>query len=224
MITIQFEQKKFAKDMSNIISYSQGFLDGVQLGKKKMNSNFAQEIKDSIKEYFDSMARVSPQSLHHVYEWNEVGNPSARLFEINCEITNNGISVQGELSQSSSIKSGSSVPFYNKAEVMERGIPVRIRPIKSDALTFKDGAEDVFVKGEVVVSNPGGNETTGSFSKTFDDFFGTYFSQVFILSSGVLQDLENPSDFAKNLNRGKNFGRDAGIVAGKAWAERAGQK
>lgn len=224
MILIQFEQKKFAKEMNNIIAYSQGFVEGIQLGRKKMVSNFAQEIKESIRQYFDSMARVSPQSLHHVYEWDEVGNPSARLFDINCEVQNSGISVQGEFRQSSSIKSGSSVPFYNKAEVMERGIPVRIRPVRSNTLAFKDGLEDVFIKGEVTVRDPGGTETTGSFSKTFDDFFGTYFSQVFVLSSGVLQDLENVSDFARNLNRGKSFGRDAGIVAGKRWAEQAGQR
>lgn len=222
MISVKFDQAQFRKDMDNIIQYSQGFLEGVQGGKRKMIENFAGEIKESFREYVDSMARVSPQALHHMYEWGEVGNPSARLFEINCEVRDDGISAQGEFRQSSSVKAGSGVPFYNKAEIMEKGMPVTIRPIKSDVLSFKDGLQDVFVKGEVVVQNPGGIQTTGSFSSTFDSFFGTYFSQVFVLSSGVLQNMGNPSDFARNLNNGKNFGRPAGVTAGRAWAERGG--
>ena len=224
MISVKFNEAQFSKEMNNIIQYSEGFLEGVQRGKRKMMENFAAEIKESFREYVDSMAKVSPQTLHHIYEWGEVGNSSARLFEINCEVRDGGISAQGELRQSSSVKRGSRVPFYNKAEVMERGMPVRIRPVASDVLAFKDGAQDVFVKGEVTVQNPGGSETNGSFSSTFDSFFGTYFSQVFVLSSGVLQNMGNPADFAKNLTRGKNFGRSAGVFVGQMWAERAGAR
>ena len=224
MINVKFSEAQFSKDMNNIIQYSEGFVEGVQRGKRKMMENFAAEIKESFREYVDSMSRVSPHTLHHIYEWGEVGNSSARLFEINCEVRGDGISAQGELRQSSSVKRGSKVPFYNKAEIMERGLPVRIRPVMSDVLAFNDGGQDVFVKGEVTVQNPGGVETTNSFSKTFDSFFGTYFSQVFVLSSGVLQNMGNPSDFARNLDRGKNFGRAAGIFIGQMWTERAGAR
>jgi len=33
--------------------------------------------------YIDAQARVNPQSLHHVYEWNKVGNSGSRLFKLN---------------------------------------------------------------------------------------------------------------------------------------------
>ncbi len=221
MINLRFNTKEFAKEMNNIVAYSEGFLEGVQRGRKTMMENFAGEIKESFREYVDSMARVNPQMLHHVYEWEGVGDPSARLFEINCQVSGDGISASGEFRQSTSVKRGSRVPFFNKAEVMERGMPVTIRPVQAEVLSFKDGIKDVFVKGEVSVQNPGGAETTGGFARTFDEFFGAYFSQVFLLSSNVWQNAGNPVDFARNLNKGKNMGRSAGITAGQVWIERS---
>ena len=32
--------------------------------------------------YIDSQARTKPKTLHHVYEWNKVGNKSGRLFKL----------------------------------------------------------------------------------------------------------------------------------------------
>ena len=162
--------------------------------------------------------------MHHVYEWYQTGSPSARLFDIDCNVTGGGISFYGKFNQSQSIKNGSKTPFYDKAEVMENGIPVRIIPVAAKALVFEDDGETVFTKKEVVVPNPGGDGVRGSFLRVFDQFFNQYFSQAFILSSGVLQDLKSISDFADNLNRGKRFGRSAGIESGRKWIAEAGTR
>jgi hypothetical protein len=209
--------------MNNILGYSEGFLDGVHRGKDRMLDNFADEIKNSLKEFIDSNARVNPQALHHIYEWHETGSPGARLFDIDCIVNKDGISFQGSFRQSVSIQSGSKVPFYDKATIMERGIPVRIVPKQAQALAFQDGGQDVFVKGPVVVGSPGGVEVAGSFGRVFDDFFNSYFSQAFIFSSGILKDLENAGAFAKNLDKGRQGGRSAGVSVGNLWISKAGK-
>jgi hypothetical protein len=107
---------------------------------------------------------------------------------------------------------------------MENGIPVRIIPVAAKALVFENNGETVFSKKEVIVQNPGGDGVRGSFLKIFDQFFNQYFSQAFILSSGVLQDLKSISDFAENLNRGKKFGRSAGLDSGRRWISEAGTR
>lgn len=221
---IKTDDRQFMKDMNNIIEYSIGFMEGINRGKETMMNTFAGEIKYALKEFIDSSARVSPDSLHHIYEWYQTGSPASRLFDIDCTVSGGGISFYGKFSQSQSIQNGSKTPFYNKAEVMENGIPVKISPITSQALVFDDNGQTVFTKKEVVVTNPGGDGVQGSFGRIFDQFFNQYFSQAFILSSGVLQDLKSISDFAQNLNRGKRFGRSAGLDAGQTWISRAGNK
>jgi len=74
--------------------------------------------------------------LHHVYEWYQTGSPAARLFDINYISNQIGLSFNSTFRQSVSIKSGSKVPFYNKAQIIENGIPVTIRPVSSEVLSF----------------------------------------------------------------------------------------
>lgn len=219
MITL--DTKSFAKDMSNIIDYSIGFLDGIQSGKRKFLENLGRDSIDLIKEFIDSNARVNPAMLHHVYEWNQTGSPSARLFDIDYTVSNLGLSFKSTFSQSRSIKDGSKVPFYDKARIMEAGIPVTITPKKSGVLVFDDNGEEVFTKNPVYVESPGGDAVAGSFESTFNQFF-KYFSQAFIKSSGISQYLENPVAYKSNLPMGKRLGRGAGVSTGYRWIINAG--
>jgi hypothetical protein len=151
-----------------------------------------------------------------------VGSPDARLYDINYTISNLGLSFVSTMKQSTSIKDGSSVPFYNKAKIMEEGAPVTIRPKKASVLVFEDGGETVFTKGEVTVQSPGGTATTGSFQKVVDTFFTRYFTQAFLKSSGVYQYLNNPDVYKKNLQSGKSSGRSKGLQVGYRWIANAG--
>jgi hypothetical protein len=208
--------------MKNIIDYSVGFLEGVQVGKVKFLNNVGILTKKLLEEYIDSNARVNPKALHHVYEWYKVGSPDARLYDINYTISNLGLSFVSTMKQSTSIKDGSSVPFYNKAKIMEEGTPVTIKPTKADVLVFEDGGEIVFTKGKVVIQSPGGTATTGSFERVVNTFFNKYFTQAFLSSSGMLQYFNNPTVYSKNLSAGKKIGKSKGLQVGYRWIANAG--
>jgi hypothetical protein len=212
----------FKKDMKNIIDYSIGFLDGVKVGKKAFLNNMGLMTTELLKEYIDSNARVNPEALHHIYEWYKVGSPDARLYDINYTISNLGLSFVSTLKQSTSIKDGSSVPFYNKAKIMEDGTPVTIRPRKSNVLVFEDGGETVFTKGEVFIESPGGPATKGAFENIVNIFFNRYFTQAFLKTSGIHQYLSNPVVYKQNLKAGRTSGRIKGVQVGYRWIANAG--
>lgn len=220
MISIKVKNQKFKKDMDNVIGYSLGFLEGVKRGQPSFLKGFGVTVIEALKGYIDSNARVSPHVLHHVYEWNQTGSPEARLFDINYSVTGVGLSIDSTFTQSKSIKQGSRVPFYDKARIMENGIPVTIVP-KSRVLAFSVDGEEVFTSKPVTVDNPGGN-VSGQYEKVFDNFFKLYFSQAFLSSTGILAYLQNPSDFAKNFSKAKQGGYATGVNVGKQWMEKAG--
>jgi hypothetical protein len=212
----------FMKDMQNIIDYSIGFLDGVQRGKNRFFENLGKKTIDSVKNYVDTMAKVDDQLLQHVYEWGMSGSPDARLFDLDYSIRNNGLSIGSTFKQSTSVKAGSNVPFYDKARIMEEGIPVTIRPKTAKTLVFDVNGETVFSKGPVNVVNPGGMAAQGGLQKTLDRFFDVYFSQAFLYSSGISDYLKKPSLYKKNINAGKRGGRATGISTGYRWIANAG--
>jgi hypothetical protein len=210
------------KDMDNIINYSIGFLDGVKLGKREMLSNIGRGTVESMKQFIDSMARVDNDMLHHVYEWNQVGSPSARLFDIQYTVSNLGLSIKSTFSQSTTVQSGSKIPFYDKARIMENGIPVTIRPVRAEVLSFNDDGEQVFTKKPVTVMNPGGQSTTNGFEQAFDNFMNQYFTQSFLNSSGIIEYLQNPVAYKNNLASGKRLGKTKGYSTGYRWIANTG--
>ena len=221
MITT-FDSKQFKKDMNNIVNYSIGFLEGAQRGKTIFLKTLGMETVELMKEFIDSNARVNPQMLHHVYEWTMTGSPEARLYDISYTTSNLGLSFKSSFSQSKSIKDGSRTPFYDKARIMEEGIPVTIRPKVSQVLAFEDNGETVFTRGPVQVLNPGGTEVEGGFEKVFDMFFNKYFSQAFLRTSGIARYLENPQVYKKDMPAGKRMGKSKGLSTGYRWIDNAG--
>ena len=221
MIT-KFNSNQFKKDMNNIVNYSIGFLEGVQRGKTVFLKTLGMETVEVMKEFIDSNARVNPQMLHHVYEWTMVGSPDARLYDISYTASNLGLSFRSSFSQSTSIKDGSRTPFYDKARIMEYGIPVTIKPKVAQVLAFDDNGETIFTRGPVQVMNPGGTEVEGSFEKAFDMFFNKYFSQAFLRTSGVARYLENPQVYKKDMPAGKKMGKAKGLSTGYRWIANAG--
>ena len=217
VVAVTIDADKFAKDMNNIVQYSLGFIDGVNKGKLALMQDIGKLVVQGLKEFVDISARLNPMSLHHVYEWYNTGSPEARLFDIEYVATNRGLSLNSSFRQSVSIRKGSNVPFYNKAEIMENGIPVTIRPISANVLRFEEGGETVYTKSPVRINDPGGDYVQGSYERVFNQFFQEYFTQSFLRSSGILDHLEDPTAFKTNLNRGKNGGRSAGISVGFNW-------
>lgn len=214
MISVKFNDTDFFKDIMNVAKYSEGFIDGAQLAKPKLLNELAIVTIEAAKEFIDTNARIDPQRLHHVYEWYMTGSPESRLYDINYTLSNNGAIFTYEFRQSQSLSKGSNTPFYNKAEIMELGIPVTIRPKNSSVLVFTQGDETIFRPGPIVVDKPGG-DVQGEFEKILDIFFNKYFTQSFLEISGIAYNLEHPKEFKKYLK--KRSSRSEGTSAGYEW-------
>lgn len=217
-----FDSKAFKKDMNNIMDYSIGFLEGVHRGKSQFLHSVGIETIELLKEFIDSSARVNPEVLHHVYEWSQIGSPSGRLYDLDYTVSGLGLSIKSSFKQSTIIKAGSNVPFYNKATIIENGIPVVIRPKKAKALRFEQDGEEIFSKSPITVENPGGTAAEKGFEKTFDIFFNRYFTQAFLKTSGIGKYLSNPEAYKKNMAAGRRGGKAKGIATGYRWIANAG--
>jgi hypothetical protein len=217
MITVRLNQSKLIKDLNNIVDYSLGFINGVQKGKSIFLNNLGSSVQYILEAFIDSNARSNPQTLHHVYEWYRTGSPDARLFDIRYTVSNVGLSFYSSFRQSTTIKNGSSVPFYNKAQIMENGIPVTIVPKRSSVLAFEENGETVFTRSPINVDNPGGAAAQNGFQNTVNLFFTRYFTQAFLRTSGLYDYFNNPKVYKKNLQKGRTSGKAAGISTGYAW-------
>ena len=213
--------KDFRKKMNNVVDYSFGFVDGVQGGKKTFLQNLGMGVVQVLGQYIDSNARANNAALHHVYEWYQTGSPSARLFDLNYTVSNVGLSVNATFRQSRTLAEDGTVPFYNKAKIMENGIPVTIKP-KRIALRFNQGQGEIFTRKPVTIRNPGGEEVQGSFERTFDEFMKFYFTQGFLRASGIFAYIKKPQVFKKNINAGaKGGGKRLGYNTGFKWIANA---
>jgi hypothetical protein len=209
--------KQFEKQMTNIVNYAIGFLDGAQKGKAKFLNNLGSGVIETLAAYIDVSARGNPNALHHVYEWYKTGSPEARLFDLQYTVNNRGLSINSSFRQSRTLKEDSNTPFYNKARIMEEGIPVTITPKKSSVLVFEEGGNTIFTKNSVTVRNPGGEYVQGSFENIMDEFILKYFKQSFLRASGIYDYISRPTVFKKNIKAGSKIGKSKGIDTGYKW-------
>jgi hypothetical protein len=138
------------------------------------------QIEKDFGQFIDSQARTKPKSLHHVYEWNKTGQATNRLFKLN-KIEGIGLSFridyEFKLSKSSvpskNKEQTSRYVFENKAAVMEKGMPITIRPKSAERLVFEIDGEKVFMpKGKsVTIKSPGGRASTNQFDLTYSRYF-----------------------------------------------------
>ena len=209
--------KQFEKQMTNIVDYAVGFLDGVQRGKTLFLKNLGDGVIQTLGAYIDVSARGNPNALHHVYEWYKTGSPEARLFDLQYTVNNRGLTINSTFRQSRTLKEDSNTPFYNKARIMEEGIPVTITPKKSSVLVFEEGGKTIFTKNSITVKNPGGQYVQGSFENVMDEFMLKYFKQSFLRASGLYDYISKPTAFKKNIKSGSKIGKSKGIDTGYKW-------
>lgn len=222
MISATVDIASFEKDFVNILGYSEGFLKGVQSGKPVMIKNLGKTIREIAYTFIDSNAKVNPAMLHHVYEWYKTGSPEARLYDISFTSDETKIVFRSIFKKSQSMQDGSNIPFFNKAEVMENGTPVTVKPRGQNPLVFQDGGETVFVKAPITIENPGGVDVQGSYQEIFDLFFSKYLTQSFLRSSGIIDYIEFPKDFKTNFSSAKTGGSSKGFDVGYKWISKAG--
>jgi hypothetical protein len=199
MIRTSFDTKKMTKTINNIIQYSDGYLQETKKNEAKIASKIARISVKTFYEYLDGLARMHPEMLHHVYEWGQIGNPGERLFNLKTISVGKSVSVNGELLQSSSIKDGSTEPFYDKASIMEYGETVTVLEKDAQSLFFEIDGEEFFRKGPITIANPGGEAVRGSFIRSFNEFYKNYFSQIYLRSIKFYQHLESANAYKKNI-------------------------
>jgi hypothetical protein len=115
----------------------------------------------------------------------------------------------------------SKTPFYNKAKIMEDGIPVTIKPKSSGVLVFKSAGETVFTKKEITIKDPGGTQVVGSFEQIVDEFIKQYFKQSFLKASGIYDYISKPKLYKENVAAGLKAGKSKGVETGFKWIANA---
>lgn len=219
MLTVKFDTKKLSKTITNVIQYSDGFITETKQSRQKIANKLAATSINSFYDYLDGLARMHPTILHHVYEWGEVGNPMQRLYELNMSISSSGATIGAEFLQSNSIPTNGTEPFYDKAEIMENGETVIISEKDAQALFFEVDGEEFFRKGPITIANPGGEAVRGSFVTAFNEFYGSYFSEIYLKSINFYKHLSKPSQYSRNIRSAVKSGnaRSAGKNAALQW-------
>jgi hypothetical protein len=200
---LKFDLNDFNKEMKKAIDYSTGFINGAEQNEQYFNNQLAEIIKEAFYKYVDSVARLEPDRLHHIYEWEQTGVDKARLFRIEAFSGRQSIRFVTEFMQSTSISPTANEPFVNKAEVMESGTMVTIAPRGDGPLVFEgDDGEMVFTNEEVTIDNPGGN-VEGQFAAVAKEFFTNYLDKGMLRQ--LMMDLETPVEFSQGWGKQMNY-------------------
>lgn len=163
----------------------------------------------------DSYSARNPKKMHHIYEWKQIGNPKARLFVIEKSAIMGGkLTISSKFLQSKTTvpidpelispgRSGRYVTkrsiFRNKADVMEKGIPVRYEVQKMMAFAGRNGLRFMRPGDTVNIKNPGGIATKNSFSSFMIDWYERN-TQAIMDSSGLYEKISNESATILNQN------------------------
>ena len=215
MFRVKFNSLELNRILKNTVNYSDGYLRGIQETKSTFYKELAECVVDTLNDYVDSQARIDPEKLHHVYEWNMLGKESGRLFEFKSIPLKNGIRIDGKFLKSTTISPNSNEPFADKAYVMENAITVEISPKNSDVLVFESGDQTVFTANTIYVEHPGGPHVENGFGDTINNFFEHYFTYTVL--QPMLMKLSRPIEYEKYFVAGTKVGRSMGVAAGKEY-------
>lgn len=199
MIKVKFDAKKLTSTVNNIIQYSDGFIKETEKSKGMIAKKIANTSVNVFYEYLDGLARLHPGMLHHVYEWGQVGDPFARLYELSTQGARSSISVTADFLESTSVPEKGTEPFYDKASIMESGESITITEKEAGALFFEIDGQEFFRKGPIVIENPGGEAVRGSFVQAFNEFYTVYFSEIYLRSINFYQELEKMRPYQNNI-------------------------
>ena len=222
-VTVKFNGKKFIDTLTNVTNYSQGFIDEVKRSQNKVTEKIASTSVNVFYDYLDGLARSHPGMLHHVYEWGQVGDPFGRLYELSVSLQGKSAVVSADFLQSNIPSSSSKEPFYDKADIMEEGIPLVIQEKDAQALFFEIDGEEFFRRGPIYIANPGGSNTRGSFVRAFNEFYNIYFTKDYLNSIKFYDHFRGSKEYQKNVkvaSKSKNA-TSLGKAAALSWINNA---
>lgn len=203
---------KVITNASDTIGNAMAYVEGVAKSTRtyEVDQAVGQAVtsiaQKSLAAFIDTEARLSPKSLHHVYEWGRTGASLARLWTIKGEYKTGAIVLSSDFKQSRTyvpIKNGTTKrhKFTYKAEVMETGKPVRISAKNARALFFysKDGTPVFIPRGRVItVKTPGGKEVRGAYQKTMFRFVNSSRLNSDMAKSNLFKEIERAQALAGN--------------------------
>ncbi len=204
MISSKINSKKAMKVLSNLVQYSDGFIKEAKAQEATVTKRLAKTSVNGFYEYLDQLARVNPGMLHHVYEWGRVGDSNSRLFDLKIKISKNNAMITSDFLPSEIPSDTSNEPFYNKATIMEEGIPVVIQEVEAQALFFEIDGVEYFRTGPIIIENPGGPEVRGSFVQQFEEFYNTYLDDVYLKAIRFYQYFMDAKEYERNFNGAMN--------------------
>jgi len=153
----------------------------------------------------DRRAQTNPKKYHHIYEWGQVGSPTARLFVVRrMKIQGGNLILSLDFKRSKrpvpipktlqiAGKTGKRVKskyvFYNKAEIMENGQPVHIHAARVLAFLGRNGIQFVPEGTVVNILNPGGKMVKNAFKEFSLDWYRKNYASV-MQSSGIFNQIE----------------------------------
>lgn len=222
MIRSRIKADDLIKKLNNTVKYSNGFVAELNKNKSLLNQKVGATSISAFYDYLDGLARSHPGMLHHVYEWGEVGNPMERLYDLSLQINNSSAVIDAEFLESNMPSQDGGEPFYNKAIIMEEGIAVTINEKNAKALAFTIDGQEYFRVGPITIANPGGEATRGSFVEAFNEFYGSYFTNVYLPAIRFYDYFSNPKVYEEYFASGANGGGSStGRAAALSWIAKA---
>lgn len=135
----------------------------------------------------DVHARLNPKKMHHVYEWNRVGDKSARLFVLErTSFINNKLVITSKFTPSRTFvpipqqlqrsgKTGKFVKsrhiFRNKADIMENGKVISLESRRIMAFMGRNGIHFTHPGDTMKILNPGGRQVKNAFEKFMVEWY-----------------------------------------------------
>ena len=222
MYNIIFDTKELNLMLTNLVRYSDGFIKETKAKESYVALKLGQTSINAFYEYLDALARTNPGMLHHVYEWGQVGNPAARIYELKKVLGGNKIDIQADFLQSSSSPDDNSEPFYDKANIMEEGIPITVQGTEANAMFFEINGQEYFRVGPITIENPGGQAVRGAFVSSFEEFYNVYFDDIYLKAIRFYDHFSNPIEYEKNFVAGvKGGGSSLGRKTALSWILKA---
>jgi hypothetical protein len=222
-IKVKFNGKNFIDTITNVKNYSQGFIDEAKKNQGKITEKIATTSIVTFYDYLDGLARSHPGMLHHVYEWGQIGDPFGRLYELSLSLQGKSAVVGASFLESNVPSPTSNVPFYDKANIMEEGIPVVVSEKDAQILFFEIDGQEFFRHGPIYIANPGGGATRGSFLRAFNEFYNIYFTKDYLNSIKFYDHFRGSKEYQKNVkaaSKSKNA-KSIGKAAALSWINNA---
>lgn len=163
-----------------------------EISRQALYRDVVKTLEFNLGGYVDRKAVNYPAKLHHVYEWDRVGEPDARLWAMVPKTKGKVLTVGYTFLPSKTyvpikedLQPGSKHIYTDKAGMMELGKPVLVRPLAGNRyIRFIPKSGDIVFSKGVYIRNSGGYQVNQGFQGTFFSYFRTgYGSRVFNASS-----------------------------------------